>query len=180
MKVLLEGLVPRIFPGMIEGEHFQCVAHEGKSDLDRSIPRKLKGWRIPDDRFVVLRDNDGGDCLALKKRLADLCMQSGREDTLIRLVCQELEAWFIGDRRALINAFPELARKKKWDRRFDEPDAMLKPSQALASMLADFQKRACAREMAKHLQKSTNLSPSFNVLVAGLERVAFEMGYVQP
>jgi hypothetical protein len=38
MKVLLDGLLPRLFPDL----QFLCVAHEGKQDLERSIPRKLR------------------------------------------------------------------------------------------------------------------------------------------
>ena len=63
MKRLLEGLLPRLMPGLVAGHHFVCVPHEGKSDLDRSIPRKLSAWQIPGDRFVVVRDNDGADCV---------------------------------------------------------------------------------------------------------------------
>ena len=65
MKVLLEGLLPRLFPGLL----FLCVSHEGKQDLERSIPRKLKAWREPGVRFCVICDNDGGDCGALRNRL---------------------------------------------------------------------------------------------------------------
>ena len=56
MKVLLEGLLPRLFPGL----SFLCLSHEGKQDLEKSIPRKLKAWREPGVRFVVVRDQDGG------------------------------------------------------------------------------------------------------------------------
>jgi hypothetical protein len=38
IKVLLEALLPRLFPAL---EIF-CIAHEGKSDLEKSLPRKLK------------------------------------------------------------------------------------------------------------------------------------------
>lgn len=38
MKVLLDGLLPRLFPGLA----FLCVPHEGKQDLDESLPRKLQ------------------------------------------------------------------------------------------------------------------------------------------
>lgn len=38
MKVALEGLLPRILPG----ENFRLIAHEGKQDLAKSIPRKLR------------------------------------------------------------------------------------------------------------------------------------------
>ncbi len=41
MRVLLNGLLPRLFPGL----PFKCVKHEGKTDLERSIPRKLRAWR---------------------------------------------------------------------------------------------------------------------------------------
>ena len=65
MKVLLDGLLPRLVPGL----QFLCVPHEGKQDLEKSVPRKLRGLaRKPGVRFVVLRDKDGGDCRALKRR----------------------------------------------------------------------------------------------------------------
>ena len=38
MKVLLEGLLPRLFPLL----DFRCIPHEGKQDLDKSITRKSK------------------------------------------------------------------------------------------------------------------------------------------
>ena len=67
MGNLLEVLLPRLFPGL----SFQCVPHEGKQDLEKSIPRKLKAWRVPGVFFCVIRDNDSGDCRALKERLID-------------------------------------------------------------------------------------------------------------
>ena len=36
MQELLDGLLPRLFPGLL----FQCVPHDGKTDLERSIPHK--------------------------------------------------------------------------------------------------------------------------------------------
>ena len=41
MAGLLEGLLPRLYPGL----PFQCVSHEGKSDLEKSISRRY-GLRI--------------------------------------------------------------------------------------------------------------------------------------
>lgn len=72
MKVLLDGLLPRLFPGL----PFWCIAHEGKSDLELSIPRKLRAWREPGVRFVVIRDNDGGDCRGLKAALRGCAKQA--------------------------------------------------------------------------------------------------------
>ena len=101
MKVLLDGLLPRVVPDL----SFQCIAHEGKSDLEESIPRKLRAWREPGVRFVILRDNDGAHCVGLKERLLKICRDAGREDTLVRIVCEELEAWYLGDPYALAEAF---------------------------------------------------------------------------
>ena len=35
MQVLLDGLLPRLFPSL----SYLCVPHEGKTDIERSIPR---------------------------------------------------------------------------------------------------------------------------------------------
>lgn len=35
MKTLLDGLLPRFLPGI----SFLCIPHEGKQDLEKSIPR---------------------------------------------------------------------------------------------------------------------------------------------
>ncbi len=65
MQVLLEGLLPRIFPRL----SFLCVPHNGKRDLERSILGTLRNWSEPGAKFVVVRDNDNGDCLELKERI---------------------------------------------------------------------------------------------------------------
>lgn len=40
LKYLLDELLPRILP---EGVDFQTIAHQGKRDLEKSIPRKFRG-----------------------------------------------------------------------------------------------------------------------------------------
>ena len=41
MQAALEGILPRLIPGV----EFLCIPHEGKQDLEKSIPRKLRGWK---------------------------------------------------------------------------------------------------------------------------------------
>jgi len=178
METLLEGLLPRLFPGMEAGSHFLCIKHEGKSDLDRSIPRKLKAWHYPNDRFVILRDNDSAICTDIKARITKICMEAGRPDTLIRLVCQELESWYIGDLQALAVAFcDERLASPATRKRFSTPDAWQKPSVELARMIPTFQKGSAARVMAESLTIDGNISPSFHAFVTGIRRVASELGY---
>ncbi len=98
MAALLEALLPRIVPSDVV---FRLIPHEGKSDLDKSIPRKLKAWQDPGAIFVVLRDQDSADCMQLKSQLAALCAEAGRPGTLIRIACRELEAWYLADLAAV-------------------------------------------------------------------------------
>lgn len=178
MRVLLDDWLPRIFPGWVDGQHFQCVPHEGKSDLDRSIPIKLANWRIPGDRFVVVRDNDGADCIKLKAKLKALCVKAGRPETLVRLVCQELEGWYIGDLAALAAAFAaEKVDTPAHRKRFADADSWLKPSLEVKRLVPAFQKNSGARAMAQHLSVHGNRSHSARAFIEGVRRLAADMGY---
>jgi Domain of unknown function (DUF4276) len=181
MKILLDGLLPRMLPGVVKGEHFLCVPHEGKSDLDRSIPRKLSAWHVPGDRFVVVRDNDSADCIELKARFQALCQANGRPETLVRLVCQELESWYVGDLQALGQAFdnPKL-NTPALRKRFAAPDDWQKPSAEVKRLVPAFQKGSGARAMAACLNEVGNRSRSFQVFVSGVRRIAAEMGHQTP
>lgn len=168
MKVLLDELIPRFFPAC----EFLCVAHEGKRDLQKSIPRKLKAWREPGTRFIVVQDNDGGDCKELKTKLSLLCSTAGRSDAIVRIVCQELEAWYFGDLEAAAMAFDrsellEVRRKP----RYRDPDAIPHPSREFQRLLPEYQKVSGARAMARHMALNTNRSPSFRALMNGIQKI---------
>ena len=166
MKDLLESWMPRQFPGV----EFLCIPHQGKSDLDKSIPRKLAAWQIPGDRFIIVRDNDGADCLAVKQRIHSLC--KARPDTLIRLVCQELEGWYLGDLAALAAAYPDSkVDTPKLRKRFSDPDQWQKPSHEVERLVPEFQKRQAARKMGEQLDRDRNTSSSYLIFVAGIQRV---------
>ncbi|HEX5052994.1 MAG TPA: DUF4276 family protein [Planctomycetota bacterium] len=171
MKVLLDGLLPRLVPGL----EFRCVPHEGKQDLEKSVPRKLRAWQEPGVRFAVVRDNDGADCRRLKTRLVGLCVEGGRADTLVRIACQELEAWYLGDPAAIADAFEApglrtLARKA----RYRDPDKVQQPAAALAELVPAFQKVSGARAMASRLSEGT-ASHSFGVFLRGVRNIAQAM-----
>ena len=181
MKLLLEDLLPRIFAGWKVREQFLCIAHEGKNDLRKSIPRKLRAWRDARDRFVILQDQDQSDCKVLKQGLIDLCEQAGREDAMVRIVCRELEAWYFGDLAAIANEYKEPSLLHRASRRkFQNPDAIDRPSGALQKLLTDFQKLSGARRMARCLSAESNTSRSFQVFLAGVKRLATQMGYSEP
>lgn len=168
MKALLEGLLPRLMPEM----PFICIPHEGKQDLEKSIPRKLRAWRDPEVRFVVVRDNDGGDCHLLKERLSALCAEAGRADTLVRIACQQLEAWYFGEPEAMADAFGNGPLRRLGNKsKYRDPDAIQNPSRELARLIPEFQKISGAKRMASHLTRTGNHSRSFQVLMEGIERL---------
>ena len=168
MGILLNALLPRIFPEL----NFQCVPHDGRSDLEKSIPRKLRAWREPGVQFVILRDNDGADCFSVKQRLQQLCSDAGRSDTLVRIVCQELEAWYLGEPDAMAEAFGnEELRGIGQKARFRDPDSVQHPSREIERLVLMFQKVSGARSMAQFLSRERNKSPSFQSLLSGIDKI---------
>ena len=136
MQALLEGLLPRLFPDL----SFLCVPHAGKTDLERSIRNTLRNWKAPGDRFVIMRDSDGVDCLTVKENIRQLCRDGRRADTLIRIVCQELEAWYLGDPDALAAAFNDDALRNIGNRpRYRYPDNIAKPSDHVEQFVGAYQ-----------------------------------------
>ncbi len=171
MKTFLDGLLPRLMPEM----PFICIPHEGKQDLEKSIPRKLRAWREPGVRFVVVRDNDGGDCYALKEKLVALCKDAGRADALVRIACQELEAWYFGQPAAMAEAFGNDQLVDIGNRsRYRDPDAIHQPSKEIVKLIPEFQKISGARRMAAHLSRDGNHSRSFQIMMDGIERLLKE------
>jgi len=173
MHETLRGLLPRLFPEWEERVHWLCITHEGKSDLERSIPRKLRAWRVPSDRFVVLRDQDSADCLEVKGRLRRLCRQGRRKETLIRIACRELEAWFLGDLAAVEEGLgvPGLSGKQSLPK-YRRPDNIRKPSAELAKLTGRPDKVARAREISRCVSPESNCSGSFKAFVSGLRGFA--------
>ena len=62
---MLKAVLPKVLPDHI---HPEFKVFEGKQDLEKSLARTLKAWRIPQCSFVVMRDQDSGDCHAVKQK----------------------------------------------------------------------------------------------------------------
>ncbi len=170
MAAVLEVILPKILPDTV---CFQLVAHEGKTHLDCSIPRKLRAWRTPGVYFVIVRDRESADCRALKKHLQDICRNGGRPDSLVRIVCPSLEAWFLGDIEAVERAFEihglaTVYRKK----RFRDPDRFDNAPDELKRMTKHYRKLGDARVIAHFLNPVVNQSHSFRVFCEGVKRFA--------
>ncbi len=169
MKNFLDGLLPRLFPNL----PFLCIPHNGKQDLEKSIPRKLRAWLDANDVFIILRDNDDADCQNVKSHLLSLCQGIANRVFLVRLACQELEAWYLGDAEGLAEGFAVPGLRTIHNKaKLRDPDRVTQPSQVMKELVPSFQKLSGARIMGRCIQPGRNRSRSFAVLIEGIQRLS--------
>jgi hypothetical protein len=171
MKELLMILLPKIVPESIS---YKCISHEGKKDLEKSIPIKLRAF--PEKtQFVVIRDKDSHDCLELKQQLIKLCSDHGRTDTLIRIDCHELESWYIGDLFAVSQGLElgeKFVKKNCNKSKFRDPDKLANAKDELTQITDNkYMKIDGSRNIAKYITIENNKSHSFQVFISGLKKL---------
>lgn len=176
---VLQVILPKVLPkGWALGENCFVRRHEGKQDLQLSIPRKMRAASKKDitTGFIVLQDQDCNDCRALKAHLVQLCKnaQVGNREVpfKVRIICHELEAWYLGDMDAIEKVFPRFhAANYRGKKKFRQPDECANPKQELKKIVGDYPQIATAREIAPHLDIYGNISPSFRCFITGLRQM---------
>lgn len=170
-KAMLEGLLPRLLPDDLPVRY---IVFEGKSDLEAQLVRRLQHYRVPEARFVVLRDKDAADCHAVKAGLVEKCQQAERPDALVRIACHELESWYLADLAAVERALELSGLAGKQNRRkYRTPDALANPARELSTLTSGrYQKVGGSRAIGPHLDLNNTRSESFAVFVAGMQRIA--------
>ena len=152
------------------------------------LPRILRGYgrSLPDhSAVVVVVDLDDRDCMKFKQELLavlDDCDPSPR--TLFRIAIEESEAWLLGDRAAVREAYPEAkvpvlnAYEQDsicgtWERLADavHPGGSMPLKQA-ARHEAGKAKCEWARRIAPHMDPDRNRSKSFQVFRDGIRSLA--------
>ena len=158
----LQAWVPRWLPADVR-PHF--IVFQGKQDLEKRMVLRMRHWLLPDSRFLVMRDQDSGNCKQVKAALVERCRTAGHPNAVVRVACRELESFFIGDWEAVAQAFgrPALARLAR-SATFREPDAIGSPKQELARRLGGYQPCDGARRIAPLVDPAGNRSPSFRAL----------------
>ena len=178
-KEILHGILPQILP-----EHVvpRFIVFEGKQDLEKQLVRKLKLWQLPDSRFIVLRDQDAGDCRKIKKNLREKCREAGRMDTIVRIACHELESFYLGDLQAVEKGLPMSGLAKRQNqRKFRQPDNLPNPARELTMLTKkSYQKISGSRAIGKYLNPEDNRSNSFNVLIKAVRDIISHDNSAQP
>lgn len=189
-EAALHELVPKLTGS---GATFNLIAHQGKPDLLKRLPDRLRGYRawIPEDfRIVVLLDEDREDCRELKAQMEEAARNAGFTTAsapgsrggftvLNRVAVEELEAWFLGDVPALRRVFPRIPESLGQRARFRDPDAVRggtwealeRELQRVGYYKAGAPKIELARSVARHMEPGRNRSYSFRVFRQGLRRL---------
>ena len=168
-REMLKGFLPQILGSEIQVKY---IVFEGKQDLEKQLQRKLQAWQQPETAFVVLRDQDSGDCQQIKQSLILKCQQAGKPHTMVRIACRELESWYLGNLAAVEQALElsHLARHQL-NRKFRNPDQLHNPAKELIQITSQrYQKVSGSRKIGPFLN-SPNQSHSFNVFVAGIKHL---------
>lgn len=129
-RALLDTLIPKLIGPYNEPHSWRTHSYRGVGRLPRrglvgepdpskrllldQLPRILKGYRKTPgiDAIVVVLDSDKRDCVVLLGELTAVARRCGVEaKTLFRIAIEEIEAWYFGDREAVIRAYPSAKRR---------------------------------------------------------------------
>jgi hypothetical protein len=170
-KEMLDGLLPRLFPQPVS---YRCIVFEGKQDLEKQLVRRIRGYRVPGARFIVMRDQDSGECHLIKERLSELCRQAEHPEALVRIPCREIESWYLADLKAVedglgLTGIAALQKQSK----YRNPDALASPVLELDRITKGrYQKISGSRAIGPNLDPANVRSNSFKVFVEGVKNIA--------
>jgi len=167
---------------------------QGKTDprkrilLDR-LPKVLRGYgkslRTSSDAVIVVVDLDRKDCRTFKQELLDVLKACNpAPTTLFRIAIEEGEAWLLGDRNAVVTAYPKA--KINVLSNYDQ-DSICDTWETLADAvypggssalrkagwpMTGVAKCEWAEKITPHMDVDNNFSSSFKVFRDGLRRLA--------
>ena len=173
MEECLKELLPKIVPARWKiAENYFIRKHQGKSDLQKSIHSKVRvfnNWHEP-AAIIILHDQDSADCKILKEDLFERCGDHSIQ-ILIRIVCRELESWYLGDLTAVEKAYPNFnSNKLKRKAQFRNPD-LLNAKDKLKKILPEYKEISSSREISKFMDVEQNRSISFKNFVSGIQTI---------
>jgi hypothetical protein len=204
-KKLLEAIVPKIVGAPHSWEIFSykgCgVIPKGlrtrqdasKRILLEQLPRLLQGFGRRNSKpgwenavVIVVVDCDNRNCVGFKNELVNLLDSCNpKPNAFFRIAIEEIEAWILGDEKALRTVYPKY-NKTLYERY--QQDSIIGTWEKLADITLNstdavkikrgsyqeigLQKSYWAEHIGKNMDVQHNVSPSFNCLKKKLEELA--------
>lgn len=200
-KSLLEFIVPQVLGPNGDQNTWRLISYKGvghipsgfrgKVDASKRIlldrlPKLLRGYaRTPGvDAVVVVVDADRRDCRAFLEELTAVLKSCNPAPlTIFRLAIEEIEAWYLGDRGALLAAYPKARRDVlkgyvqdsvcgTWELLADAVceggvNKVRKTGWPLPGQI----KHDWAASIGPHMTIESNVSPSFRKFCKGLRKL---------
>lgn len=166
IRIVFEVILKAILPANVS---YAIYAHQGKQDLEKALRTTLPTIsKIPGAKILITRDQDNEDCKTLKSSLLEIIEGSCVCDFRIRIICRELEAWFLGDLTAISKAYPRFKAKSiSGKTTLRNVDTISQPHKYLLKQIPEFSKRnslpklEVAEAIAKNMVIEENKSESF-------------------
>jgi len=180
----MEVFLRELLPGLIGNEvTFNVYPSQGKDDLLRNLPARLRGysWLPVNWRVFVVVDRDNDDCHSLKEVMeraaANASLQTRRGGASSewrvanRIAVEELEAWYFGDWDAVREIYPKVQKDIAEKAAYRDPDnveggtweAFERVLQKAGYFGSGLNKTEAARSLGKRLVPARNRSRSFAV-----------------
>lgn len=177
LKNVLDEILPKILP---EGIFFRIYPHQGKEDLENALKKTLPSIsKIPGSKILITRDQDNNDCVQLKTYINDMVKNNCHCEYSIRIICKELESWFLGDMQAIEKAYPRFKADNYINKaEFRNVDKIQYPNRQLLKLLPEYADRQTlpklevSENISKHLDIDNNLSSSFYHTIAAIKKLA--------
>jgi len=174
IAIVLKEILPKIIPAQIYCNSI-IIPHQGKQDLVKSIPIKLRAFQFsPNTKFIIVHDQDSHDCQKLKSELLNICKNVGNSEVMVRIICHELESWFLGDLKAVekgYNLEENTLSKKHNNKKFRNPDQLNSGKQELRNLVKEYYPATHSKKIAPHLSLTENKSKSFQVFCNGMIKI---------
>jgi hypothetical protein len=178
IKSVFDIILPKILP---ENISFSIYKHQGKRDLEKAIAKAVPSIsKMPDSKILIVMDQDNADCKAVKKHIIDDLINGHCHCSyFVRIVCRELESWFLGDLGAVGKAYTRFkATEHSHKTELKDVDYITTPHKYLCKIIPEYSRRETlpkietASKIAPFMNLENNKSKSFNHTIDAIKKLA--------
>ena len=175
-KNVFEILLPKLLP---ENTSFRIYPHQGKQDLEKALKHTVPSIsKVPGSKILITRDQDSSNCIDVKKSMDAILALNCSCEYYIRIVCKELEAWFLGDLNAVRSAYPRFKPEQHQEKAdFRNVDMITNPNLYLLRIIPEYlgrdslPKLEVSESIAPFLNLDGNTSTSFNHTISAIKKL---------
>ena len=173
-KNVFDIILPQILPQNVS---FNVFSHQGKQDLIKALRTTIPTIsKIQGAKILITHDQDSADCKEIKKKLKDVINEKCHCDFFIRIVCKELESWFLGDLEAVEKAYPRFKSSQYKDKaNMRDVDSIVNPSYYLCRVIYSQNKKLpkieVSQKISPFLTIENNTSTSFQHTISAIKQL---------